>query len=279
MAEEITDATPSLSAEEKLARSSSFGEIASEYERFRPGPRKEAVEWILPTDAKRVVDLGAGTGALSRILIDKVEEVFAVEPDDRMRAVLEQQVRGVTALAGRGEEMPLPDASVDAVIASASWHWMDPIPALNEVARVLVPGGVLGALWSGPDPEGAFLVQAQAMMRQLSLGSGGDDAEENLADVVAREGNRRPEQSLEIPDGVGFDQPDFKIFKWKIALNADELVGLLGTFSWIILLSEERKQRIFSEVRRLLKEVLGMEGDVTVDVDFRCDAWRTRRSG
>jgi hypothetical protein len=117
------------------------------------------------------------------------------------------------------------------------------------------------------------------MMQQVSLGSDNEDTEEDLASVVAREGNRRPEQSLEIPDGVPFAQPDFKTFKWKIALNADELIGLLGTFSWIILLSEERKQHIFSEARRLLKEVLGMEGDVTVDVDFRCEAWRTRLAG
>jgi SAM-dependent methyltransferase len=108
MAEEIVDASLSLSAEEKRARSSSFGEVASQYERFRPAPREEAVAWILPDSATRVVDLGAGTGALSRILTDKVEEVFAVEPDDRMRAVLEQEVRGVTALAGRGEAIPLP---------------------------------------------------------------------------------------------------------------------------------------------------------------------------
>jgi SAM-dependent methyltransferase len=278
MSNEITDDSSGLSAEERLARSSSFGEIASQYERFRPGPPQEAVDWILPPGAKKVVDLGAGTGALSRVLISKVADLFAIEPDDRMRAVLAQEVPAVTTLSGRGESMPLPDASVDAVVASSSWHWMEPVSALNEVARVLVPGGVLGALWSGPDPDGAFAVQAQTMMQQVSLGSEGAGADDDLGALVTREGSRSADQSLKIPFGLPFDQPELKIFAWKVALNADELVGLLGTFSWIILLSDERKERIFTEARRLLKEVLGVEGDVTIDVDFRCEAWKTRRT-
>ena len=73
--------------------------------------------------------------------------------------------------------MPLPDSCADAVVASASWHWMDPVPALHEVARVLVPGGILGALWSGPDPEGPFLAQARALLAEQSQGRGDSAAE------------------------------------------------------------------------------------------------------
>ncbi|HEX4244817.1 MAG TPA: class I SAM-dependent methyltransferase, partial [Acidimicrobiales bacterium] len=142
----------------KAVRAGSFGQVASHYERFRPGPPPAAIDWILPTHVARVVDLGAGTGALTRMLVDRADEVVAVEPDDRMRSVLVQEVSRARAVSGRGEAMPLPDGSVDAVLASSSWHWMDVVPALHEVARVLVPGGVLGAVWSGPDPEGAFLV-------------------------------------------------------------------------------------------------------------------------
>jgi hypothetical protein len=64
-----------------------------------------------------------------------------------------------------------------------------------------------------------------------------------------------------------------------VALNADELIGLLGTFSWIITMPDDRRARVVDEARRILGEVLGIKGEVTVDVAFRAEAWRTRRSG
>ena len=256
-----------LAPQEKAQRAGSFGEVASQYERYRPGPPVAAVDWILPTGAGTVVDLGAGTGALTRLLIDRAEDVVAVEPDDRMRSILVDEVPGVRAVTGRGESIPLPDGCADAVLASSSWHWMDPVPTLHEVGRVLAPGGILGALWSGPDPEGPFLVQAQALL-----------AEQSSADASLLMGDAsRPWPSLEIPAGVPFEQPEHRMFTWDIALNADELIGLLGTFSWIITMPEETRARVTTEARRLLRELLGVEGEVTVDVAFRSDAWRSRR--
>jgi hypothetical protein len=66
------------------------------------------------------------------------------------------------------------------------------------------------------------------------------------------------------------------VFRWDVALNADELIGLLGTFSWIITMPEETRDGVIAEARRLLREMLGVEGEVTVDVTFRSDAWRSR---
>jgi SAM-dependent methyltransferase len=267
-------------------RAGSFGAVASHYERYRPGPSVAVLDWVLPMHVGRVVDLGAGTGALTRLLIDRADEVVAVEPDDRMRSVLMEEVPGVRAVPGRGESMPIPDGSADAVLASSSWHWMDPITTLNEVGRVLVPGGVLGVLWSGPDPEAPFVVQARALLAERSRGGAGA--------AVAEEGERdqhggdmaslimgdayRPTLTLEIPHGVPFDPPEHEVFVWDVALNADELIGLLGTISWIILMPEQTRERVLAEARRLLAELLGVEGDVTVDVQFRADAWRSRRN-
>ena len=273
-----------LAPQDKAARAGSFGGVASHYERYRPGPPVAAVHWIIPTHVGRVVDLGAGTGALTRLLIDRADDVVAVEPDDRMRSVLAEEVPGIRVVMGRGESIPIPDSSADAVLASSSWHWMDLVPTLHEVSRVLVPGGILGALWSGPDPEGPFLVQAQAVLAgQSQVGteaaaSGGEDdpRSREFASLIMGDA-RRPISSLEIPAGVPFDQPEHQVFRWDVALNADELIGLLGTFSWIITMPEETRRRVIAEARRLLEEFLGVEGDVTVDVAFRSDAWRTLR--
>lgn len=273
-----------LPPDEKLRRAGSFGGVASHYERYRPGPPVEAVDWLLPTHVGRIVDLGAGTGALTRLLIDRADEVVAVEPDDRMRSVLTEEVPGVRAAMGRGESMPLPDRCVDAVLASSSWHWVDPIPALHEVGRVLVPGGLLGVLWSGPDPEGPFIAQARTLLAEQSQSAGsrpddatGGPASGEFTGLILGDA-LRPMSTLEIPPGVPFDQPDREAFVWDVALNADDLIGLLGTLSWIITMPEETRLRVISEARRLLKELLGVEGDVTVDVAFRAEAWRSRRN-
>ncbi len=264
-----------LTPEERAARAASFGGAAAQYERYRQGPPAAAVDWILPDPVGTVVDLGAGTGSLARLLVDRADEVIAVEPDDRMRAVLVESVPGVRALAGRGESMPLPDASADAVLASSSWHWMDPVPTLHEVGRVLVPGGTLAALWSGPDPESAFMAGAQAL-----LGGGEASAldEQERGELDAALNDRSATvQALEIPTGVPFDQPEQTVVTWDVALNADELVGLLGTFSWVILMEDGDRTRLFETARRLLRDALGIEGDVTVDVGYRAEVWRARR--
>jgi SAM-dependent methyltransferase len=273
-----------LESQEKAVRAESFGAVAAHYERYRPGPSLRAVDWVLPKHVDTVVDLGAGTGALTRLLIDRAEEVIAVEPDDRMRAVLTEEVPGVRAVPGRGESVPIADGCVDAVLASSSWHWMEPVPTFREVGRILRSGGILGALWSGPDPEGSFMVQANAVLAERPLDSAdavaGDGAGESggtgLAGLVMGD-VRRPASSLEIPPGVPFDQPEHAVFIWDVALNADELIGLLGTLSWIITMPEETRSRVIVEARRLLREFLGVDGEVTVDVAFRSDAWRSHR--
>ncbi len=265
-------------------RSQSFGSVASAYQRYRPGPPAELVEWMLPGPVSTVVDLGAGTGALTRLLVPRADTVIAVEPDDRMRTELAANVSGARAVQGRGESIPLPDGTADAVLASASWHWMDPVPTLHEVARVLVPGGRLGAVWAGPDPEGALVVQAKELLARRS-GRRRSESEANeglgageFATFIQGDGNR-PDVGLAIPEGLPFDRPEHRRQTWDVALDAEELIGLLGTFSWIIVMPEEDRLRLFEEARRILRELLGVEGDVTVDVAFQAEAWRTRRQG
>ncbi len=273
-----------LPQQEKAKRAGSFGGVATHYERFRPGPPPAAVDWLLGEGVHRIVDLGAGTGALSRLLVARGDHVVAVEPDDRMRSVLVDEVPGVEALSGRGESIPLPDGVADAVLASSSWHWMDLVPTLHEVARVLVPGGTLGVVWSGPDPEGPFVAQARALM----AGQRGDGHAEESGSSASSSNEfaglimgdvDRPASILEIPAGVPFDQPERRVFTWDVGLTADDLIGLLGTFSWIITMPAQTRAGVLGEARRLLCEVLGVVGDVTVDVAFRAEAWRTHRHG
>ncbi|MBP2475196.1 SAM-dependent methyltransferase [Crossiella equi] len=136
-------------------RARSFGAAAAGYARYRPGYPAEAVRFALAPVAGRsqlrVLDLGAGTGKLTEGLLALGLDVIAVEPDAAMRDELVARLRGVVALPGSAEDIPLPDGRVDAVLVGQALHWFDLEKALPEIARVLTPGGVLAALWNLDD--------------------------------------------------------------------------------------------------------------------------------
>ncbi|MFC4068424.1 class I SAM-dependent methyltransferase [Actinoplanes subglobosus] len=127
----------------------SFGSAASAYAEHRPDYAQAAARWVFATaPGARVLDLGAGTGKLTAALLAAGADVTAVEPDPAMLAELRRTLPQVNALSGSAESIPLPDASVDAVIAGNALHWFDMAVAGPEIARVLTPGGVLAGLWN-----------------------------------------------------------------------------------------------------------------------------------
>lgn len=129
----------------------SFDRAAAEYERGRPGYAEAALdELALPAHA-HVLDLAAGTGKLTRQLVRRFERVVAVEPLDRMRAVLEELVPEAEALRGIAEEIPLPDDAVDAAFVGEAFHWFAGPVVVAELARVLRPGGTLAVLFNTHD--------------------------------------------------------------------------------------------------------------------------------
>ena len=129
----------------------SFDGAAEEYERTRPDYPRALLD-VLPLAADaEVLDLGAGTGKLTRVLVQRYRRVTAVEPLDRMRAILERVVPAAVSVPGSAEAIPLAEASVDGVFAGQAFHWFANDEALAEIARVLRPGGVLALIWNGPD--------------------------------------------------------------------------------------------------------------------------------
>ena len=129
----------------------SFDLAAEEYEATRPSYPDEVLDLLPITTDATVLDLGAGTGKLTRVLARRYARVIAVEPLDGMRRILERVVPDAEALAGSAEAIPLDDASVEAVFAAQAFHWFDHDRAVPEIARVLRPGGVLALVWNGPD--------------------------------------------------------------------------------------------------------------------------------
>ncbi len=243
----------------------SFGSIAEDYDRFRPEPPAEAIDWLLPTAATSVAEIGAGTGALTRQLIGRCPEVVAIEPDARMRAVLEKRAPGASVREGRGEDLPLPDASVDAVFASSSWHWVEQVKGFAEVARVLRPSGVVGLLWTGPD-------RAVPWVAQLMAGGVEVSEEERAKHDMDRHQRHRPE----VPEGAPFGAPEVKVFRFTKLVTPEDLAGLPGTYSVAIVLEPEQREELVQKVDRFVAEHAPVV-DGMVELPIGCIAWRATR--
>jgi SAM-dependent methyltransferase len=254
-----------VSAEDRSRRATSFGAIAEDYDRFRPGPPSPAVEWVLPQPCEEAVEIGAGTGALTRQLVRHVRHVTAVEPDPRMAAVLAARVPGVTVLSGRAEELPVRGKSADAVVGSSMWHWVDEALASSEAARVLRPGGVLGLLWSGPD-------RSQKWVEDVLAAPGGDPRA-----PLAEDGPRRPRHQVHLPSDAPFSVPETRSWDWSLEVTPDELVGLAGTYSRFIVLGEADKARLLERRAETIRRHPVLAGRGRIDLPMRCTCWRAVR--
>ncbi len=248
----------------KGRRALSFGSVAEDYDRYRPSPPQEAIHWLLPEHVAAVVDLGAGTGHLSRRLLTRADEVVAIEPDARMRAVLARRLPQVRLLAGRAESLPLPDASVDAVLIASAWHWVDPEAAVPEIARVLCPGGLLGILWTGLDRTSGLGALLWESVRDLMPGR-------------AEAGERHRPEEIWLPADAPFATPEIRRVRSSWRISPQRLVGIFGTYSSIITLPEQQRARLLARVRNFVAEDSALAERDRVTVGLSCRCWKARR--
>ena len=238
----------------------SFGSVATDYDRYRPSPPPQALDWLIPPGAQAILDLAAGTGVVTRELIGRAARVVAVEPDERMRAVLAARCPEAEVLAGRGEDIPLPAASVDAVVISAAWHWLDPGRAVPEITRVLRPGGRLGVIWVHRDTRVPWVAEFNAFAR-----------ESREADRAPGDGRRRAD--VELPPGTPMSPVEERLVEFSVPMTKDQLVGLLGTYSGIITLDAGPR----AEFSRRVRTFLDRQPWDRVDLPLICRCLRSTR--
>jgi SAM-dependent methyltransferase len=239
------------------ARALSFGDRAAAYEAYRPGYPAEIVHGLLePVGAgARVLDVGAGTGKLTRVLVAAGHRVTAVDPDPGMLAELRRAVPGVTALEGAGEGIPVGDAAMDAVTAAQAWHWMDHAAAAAEFARVLRPGGVVGLVWNVLDAE-------DGLARRLAAVTGREDMIDR-----ARDGE------LALPHPAFGPGTAFSVDN-SHETTVEDLLALVATWSWVA--RGPDPDGVLANVRRLAEDHAGPAGTLRYPLRTRAHRFARR---
>ncbi|WP_424185393.1 class I SAM-dependent methyltransferase [Actinokineospora sp. G85] len=229
---------------DELRHASSFGAAATAYAAHRPDYAQAAVRWALePAAGARVLDLGAGTGKLAATLGAVGADVTAVEPDPAMLAELRRALPGVRALPGSAEAIPLPDASVDAVLAGNAMHWFDMAVAGPEIARVLAPGGVLAGLWNVMDDRVDWVAGLARVSGSAAIGP---------RDTPA--GWRAATAEAHLPENGAprFGSPEQAEFPHGQRRTADSLVATLATRAGMLVMPEREREAALGRVRAFL---------------------------
>ncbi|MET8233981.1 class I SAM-dependent methyltransferase [Micromonospora sp. NPDC005298] len=231
--------------DERSRLSSSFGAAATAYAEHRPDYARAAVRWALePAPGPRVLDLGAGTGKLSATLVALGVEVVAVEPDPAMLAELRRALPAVRALPGSAEAVPLPDGSVDAVLAGNAMHWFDMAVAGPEIARVLAPGGVLAGLWNILDDRVGWVADLERVSGSAAIGP---------RDTVS---SWRAATATMLAPGTGpvarFDAAAQVEFPHGQRRTADSLVATLATRAGMLVMADPERRAVLGRIRDFL---------------------------
>ncbi len=235
----------------------SFGPVADAYHRGRPSFPAEAVQWLVGPNPATVLELGAGTGKLTAVLAELGHDVHATEPDPEMLKVLQRHLPDVPTSEAGAEEIPLPDRSVDVVVAAQSFHWFDLDLALPEIARVLRPGGYLALTWNNRDTRIPWVRKlGQVLGDQQQL-------EQNTASSV---------EALVHSELFGF--VDDKRFHFWQDVNRESIVDLVASRSYVATLDDDAREAKLAQVLALYDDYgRGMDG---MQLPYYCECFRAQ---
>ncbi len=214
-----------MDAEEHRRRSSSFGGVAQAYAENRPDYPTEAAAWLVGEQPTRVLELGSGTGKLTRTLVSLGHDVIATDPLPAMLSELTKVAPSARPIGGRAEQIPLTSSAVNVVVCAQAFHWFDPERALPEIARVLRAGGVLAMVWNTGD------FKVPWVRKVLGLIAMTEDANE---DPLAGSGL--------------FTTRESRIFRHWQRFRRDTLIGFISSSSYAAVLAPPEREALLAEV-------------------------------
>jgi ubiquinone/menaquinone biosynthesis C-methylase UbiE len=218
-----------------------------DYALGRPGWPPRVVELAEVPPGATVLELGAGTGKLTRLLLPRFRQVVAVEPDEGMRRLLGRHVPDAQLLAGRAEEIPLPDGSVDAVFCAEAFHLFDWEGALAEIARVLRPAGALMLLWNLPagPTEPSIEAAERLLLERAPAGLPYDPVDLNTRRYADGEWRQALAES-------SFDELRELTVPNPQTVDREALLSFLASMGWLADLPDAERIPLLEQVRELL---------------------------
>jgi SAM-dependent methyltransferase len=246
-----------------VPRRLTFGAHATAYERARPAWPEAAARWLVPAGAELVIELGAGTGKLTRSVSALGKRAAAVEPDPRMLAVLHGL--GLEGVEGSAEAIPFGDAVAEAVVAGSSLHWFELEQALPEIHRVLRPGGRFAFGWNHRDDRHPAIAR--------------------MGETVYAAQARRPgprwrsrDWAAELTESRLFRDVEHALFEHVHELPREALADHLLSYSGVAALPDDERRRVFDEVAQVLDSDPSVGDGSTLRLPFVVSAYRATRT-
>jgi SAM-dependent methyltransferase len=242
-----------------------FSAGADAYERGRPAYSTEAIARLARElrirPGTRVLDLAAGTGKLTRQLVDTGAELVAVEPIAEMRAKLVASLPAIVAMEGTAEAIPLPSHSIDAVVVGQAFHWFDGDRAVREIHRVLRSGGGLGLIWQARDVVSPWI--------------------ERLEEIIDRADDGHPRfrtgEWRKAFDRVAlFDPIEEATFDTVQRGDPETIVDRVASISYVAAMPPDRRGAVLDEVRDLLATHPDTAGAEVIELPYRAHSYWTR---
>ncbi len=229
-------------------RAESFGAVAADYDRYRPGYPAALIDDLAALRPRRVLDVGCGTGKAARLLHARGFAVLGVEPDPKMAGVAREH--GLAVEVGSFEEWDAQGRTFDLITSAQAWHWVDPVRGAAKAAAVLAPGGTLAPFWNFDEVDDVTRAVLDDVYRRHAP---------ELAQLHAP-GTRRPHQRSYAEDlrATGrFADVTTRTYTWRRTEPVEHWLGRLGTQSDHLLLGADRLAALLAALR----EGLSVRGD------------------
>ncbi|MBG0741555.1 class I SAM-dependent methyltransferase [Paeniglutamicibacter antarcticus] len=263
---------PRLDSTRRKELADSFQDGADHYERVRPGYPPESLDWLLAGTGLNtvlntelltpdpnaddsmldVLDLGAGTGKYTALLLARGLNVIALDPSRDMLMQLQRRYPAVRTMVGTAERIDLPDSCMHVVTAAQAWHWVDPLAASAEISRVLRPGGVLGLVWNQLDVSVPWVHRLSRIMHA------GDVHKPGFRPLL----------------GPEFGLPNVSVSQWIQPLTPLDLMELAKSRSYYLRANEDTRAKVLANLRWYLLDHLGHAPDALLELPYLTQTWR-----
>lgn len=233
----------------------SFQDGGRHYQQVRPGYPAETAQWLVPPGARYALDVGAGTGKFTELLLGLGLSVTAVDPSADMLGQLAEHYPGAAAVLGTAEATGLPDSAFDVVTVAQAWHWCDALRASTELARVLRPGGTLGLVWNQLDTSVPWVHRLSRIMHA------GDVYKPGFRPLV----------------GPEFEGLEDHLTHWQDSVTTTDLMELTKSRSYYLRAGEATRAKVLANLDWYLHEHLGHAPDEDLELPYLTLAWRAVR--